>query len=128
MIKISELHRVSNFLSVYACYSSQWQVQDDETKESVIKFLEEIDKANQLHRKAVYDGKIESFKTGYVEIVPVLKNSRNAGRKKRDLDNSPTYKAFCQGIKEGHAVSIMAKKCGVSISTAFRWKKRMLEG
>lgn len=128
MIKISELHKVSTFLSACACYSSQWQVQDKETRESVIEFLEEIYRADQLYGKAVYDGKIESFKTGYVEIVPVLENPRNAGRKRKDLNSSPTYKAFCQGIKEGHAVSIMAKKCGVSISTAFRWKKRMLEG
>lgn len=128
MIKISDLHRVSSFLSTCACYSDQWQAQSKEVKDSVIDFLEEIDRADRLYGKAVYEGKIESFEVGYVEVVPVLENPRNAGRKKKDLNSSSAYKAFCQGIKEGHAVSIMAKKCGVSTSTAFRWKRRMLEG
>lgn len=127
MIKISKLHKVSQFLSACACYSDQWQVQSKEVRDSVIDFLEEIDRADQLYGKAIYEGKVESFETGYVEIVPVLGNPRNAGRKKKDLNDDPAYRAFCQGIKEGRAVSIMAKECGISISTAFRWKKRVLE-
>lgn len=127
MIKISKLHKVSSFLSACACYSDQWQVQSKEVRDSVIEFLEEIDRADQLCGKALYDGKFNSFEKGYVEIVPVLENSRNAGRKKKRFSEDSIYRAFCQGVKEGRAISAMAKECGVSISTAFRWKKRMLE-
>lgn len=123
MIKFSDIQNVRAIVQARLSFDDGYETKD--LLDSMSAFLEEMERLDSI-TYGMYSKGYDM--PNFVEIVPTFGNARNAGRKKKNLDEDPVYRLFCKDLSSGMSIRDVAKNCGISNSTAFRWKKRMLEG